>query len=95
MKIRFNEKPKMKDYEAKTVRTRRKFLLFPKIIRKELRWLETTTWIEYVDYKMKFYDGGSIVRKCYWQPLCWADQVLEKDTEEGGKLHNATFEDWR
>ena len=46
----------------KRVKTR--FLLFPKTINGERRWLETATWTEYL---WAHWDGS------VWEDLCWGE----------------------
>ena len=50
--MRFNlNKDKSKTPENGTLRIKRKFLFFPKIINGEFRWLEKAMWSELYQYK--------------------------------------------
>lgn len=44
-----------------------KFLLFPKIINDEERWLERATWVE------RLYEGILMSDPDFWLPVYWLD----------------------
>lgn len=70
MKVRFVMK--FKRPELGKSRVRRRFLLFPKRIGGETRWLELATWKEEVAYRVdrqsRVYEGWT------WKPVCWIDR---------------------
>jgi len=50
---------------------RKKFLLFPKTVNKELRWLEKASWEEeYVRETFRGFDGYCYIRR-YWRKNKW------------------------
>jgi len=53
-------------------RTRKAFLLFPKRINNETRWLEVAKWIQ--EERHNFYNGV-----WYWVNLFWVDDQEAKD----------------
>ena len=53
-------------------RTLKKFLLFPKTIIKETRWLETAEWEE--ECAVVYYDVGFNERVEFWIPTRWLNK---------------------
>jgi hypothetical protein len=55
---------KWRSEEKRYTRARKAFLILPKTINGETRWMEWATWSER-DYNRPGYFG--------WKPLCWED----------------------
>lgn len=52
---------------VRETRIREKFLFFPKVINRELRWLEKAAWVE--QYVHTGYDEPS----CHWEAINWKE----------------------
>jgi len=66
--VKWHSRPKTGD-----VRVRDKFLLFPKTIDGETRWMERAKWVEHYGQ-----NGGNVIGRCYiptygWEPSVWGE----------------------
>ncbi|MFJ7982392.1 hypothetical protein ACIQ1D_19200 [Lysinibacillus xylanilyticus] len=80
MKIKFDPPVTSEDYKAGRKRVKTKFLLFPKYINHELRWLEKSAWVQEVGCNMRV-NHYSVRRFYFWKDVEWLDKYGEKRSD--------------
>ena len=64
-----------KSWNPGDVREKRQFLLFPKKIGNEYRWLEYASWREEAYQGLSFApDRGPAIPVLQWRPVAWVDE---------------------
>lgn len=91
LRIKFNTKPNENDFNNNSIKVVGKFLFLPKVLNKELRWLEKTEYIQFVDCKAHYYEGGSIGYSYNWKDLCWCDDIPNEYYNDGRFLSNVKY----
>lgn len=68
------------------VRTKSRFLWFPKRIGNEMRWLERATWTEEAYLGTAFAGGRAIPNAILrWKPIWWGKRIKDRTGNPGQK----------